>query len=133
MQQITGTGYFERPKFRTLRELLRYCASEYTDMPAYRYHDKPGGREIVHTFHEYVDTVDDFGTGLLLLGLKDKHIVVVGANCYEWAVAHNGIVNGTGVSVPLDRQLPETEVIQLTERGQAEAFIYNGPHHEIAL
>ena len=133
MQHITGTGYFERPDFKTLRDLLRYCANEYTDMPAYRYHDNPGGQEIVHTFKEYVDTVDDFGTGLLQLGLKDTHIVVVGGNCYEWAVAHNGIVNGTGVSVPLDRQLPETEVIQLTERGQTEAFIYNGPHHEIAL
>ena len=133
MQTITGKSYYDRPRYQTLRDLIKDCGKLYADLPAYLYHDTPGGPEITRTYREYVAAIDDFGTGLFSLGLSGKHIVVVGANCYEWAIAHNAIVNGTGVSVPLDRQLPEQEVVNLAERGGAEAFIYNGPHHEIAL
>jgi long-chain acyl-CoA synthetase len=133
MQTVVGKTYYDRPRFQNLRELIRDCGKRYADLAAYRYHETPGGPEIVRTYREYVSAIDDFGTGLIKLGLAKSHIVIVGANCYEWAIAHNAVVNGTGVSVPLDRQLPEPEVISLTERGGAEAFIYNGPHHEIAL
>jgi long-chain acyl-CoA synthetase len=133
MQTVTGTKYYDRPRFQTLRDLIQYCVEQYGDADAYRYHETPGGPDIVRSFRTFANDINILGTVLVDLGLSGKHIVVVGANCYEWAVAHNAVVNGTGVSVPLDRQLPEMEVINLSERGQAEAFIYNGPHHEIAL
>jgi len=133
MQTVVGKKYYERTRFETTRDLIRDCGLRYADMPVYRYHSAPGGEEIVRTYREYASAIDDFGTGLHSLGLASCHIVVVGANCYEWAIAHNAVVNGTGVSVPLDKQLPEAEVINLAERGGAEAFIYNGPHHDIAL
>lgn len=132
MQTVVGKKYFEQPRFQTTRDLIKDCAQRFGDLAAYRYHDVPGGKEIVRTYREYASAIDDFGTGLHSLGLSGKNIVVVGANCYEWAIAHNAVVNGTGVSVPLDKQLPGDEVINLAARGNAEAFIYNGPHHEIA-
>lgn len=133
MQTIIGKTYYDRPHFQTTRELIRDCGQRFADLPAYRYHDIPEGNEIVRTYREYAAAIEDFGTGLHTLGLADRHIVIVGANCYEWAIAHNAVVNGTGVSVPLDKQLPVAEVISLAARGDAEAFIYNAPHHEIAL
>ncbi len=133
MQTVIGKKYYDRPRYNTLRDLIRDCSVKYADMAAYLYHEIPEGPEIIRTFKEYAAAIDDFGTGLINLGLTGQHIVVVGANCYEWAIAHNAVVNGTGVSVPLDRQLPEPEVVNLTERGGAVAFIYNGPHHDIAL
>jgi long-chain acyl-CoA synthetase len=133
MQTVIGKKYYERPRFQTLRDLVRDCSSRYADLAAYRYHEFPGGPEIVRTYREYGEAIDQLGTGLIKMGLSGSHIVVVGANCYEWAIAHNAVVNGTGVSVPLDRQLPEPEVISLTERGGADTFIFNAPHLEIAL
>lgn len=133
MQTVVGKKYYDRPRFETLRDLIKDCGVRFADLDAYRYHEIPGGPEIVRSYREYAATINDFGTGLINLGLAGKHIVVVGANCYEWAIAYNGVVNGTGVAVPIDRQLPEQEVVSLTERGGAEAFIYNAPHHEIAL
>jgi len=132
MQTVVGKKYYEQPRFDTTRDLIRDCAKRYAELAVYRYHDVPGGQEIIRTYKEYAAAIDDFGTGLHRLGLAGRHIVIIGANCYEWAVAHNAVVNGTGVSVPLDKQLPEAEVISLSSRGDAEAFIYNGPHHEIA-
>ncbi len=133
MQTVTGKKYYDRPRFDTLRALIRNCAEIYGDADAYRYHEAPGGLDIVRSYRDLDRDIDILGTALIDLGLKGGHIVIVGANCYEWAVAHNAVVGGTGVSVPLDRQLPAQEVIQLAGRGKAIAFIYNGPHHEIAL
>jgi long-chain acyl-CoA synthetase len=132
MQTVIGKKYYDHPRFKTLRDLIQDCATRYADLAVYRYHDAPGGPEIVRTYREYAAAIDDFGTGLMKLGLHGKHIVIVGANSYEWAIGYNAIVNGTGVAVPLDRQLPEMEVVNLTSRGSAEAFIYHPGHHEIA-
>ncbi len=132
MQTVTGTRYYDRPRYENLRDLVRSMADLYGDAPAYRYHLKPGDPETVKRFRTFVSDIDAFGTGLLNLGIKNAHVVVVGSNSYEWAVAHNAVVNGVGVSVPLDRQLPGPEVISLTDRGQAEVFIYGPGHHEIA-
>ncbi|MDW7657507.1 MAG: AMP-binding protein [Bacillota bacterium] len=133
MQTITGKRHFTARRFETLRALLNYCAEIYTDQPAYRYHEKPGGREIVRSFHQYVEDIDCFGTGLLQMGLAGCHISIIGRNCYEWAVAHNGIVNGTGVSAPLDRLLPTQEVVHLCRRGDVSALIYHSQLHATAL
>lgn len=132
MQTVTGKTYFKEPRFQTLRDLLKYSAAQYQDMPAYRYHSEPDGPEIIKTYNQFVQDIDFLGTALTDLGLTGKHIVVIGDNSYEWAVAHNAVVNGVGVSVPLDRQLPEQEVVSLAERGKAAAFIYGARHHDIA-
>jgi long-chain acyl-CoA synthetase len=132
MQTVIGKTYYQVPRFETLRDLIRYSVEHYGDTPAYRYHEKPGGPDVVRTYREFSQAIDEMGTGLLAMGFKDQHLVVVGDNCYEWAVANTAIVNGVGITVPLDKQLPVSEVINLTQRGKAVAFIYHPKHHEIA-
>lgn len=132
MQTVIGKTYYQVPRFETLRDLIRYSVEHYGNTPAYRYHEKPGGPDVVRTYREFSQAIDEMGTGLLAMGFKDQHLVVVGDNCYEWAVANTAIVNGVGITVPLDKQLPVSEVINLTQRGKAVAFIYHPKHHEIA-
>jgi long-chain acyl-CoA synthetase len=132
MQTVVGKSYYDRPRFQTLRDLVRNNTKRFSDLAAYRYHEAPGSPETVRTYREYGQAIDDFGTGLMKMDLAGAHIVVVGANSYEWAIAYNAVVNGVGIAVPLDRQLPEPEVISLTERGGAVTFIYNAAHHDIA-
>lgn len=132
MQTVKGTQYFDRPRFQTLRDLIRSLAEKYGDAPAFRYHLKPGDPEIQKSFRTFAHDIDIFGTALMDLGIRNAHVVIVGSNSYEWAVTHNAVIGGVGVSVPLDRQLPGPEVISLTERGKAECFIYGPQHHEIA-
>ena len=132
MQIVKGTQYFDRPRFQTLRDMIRSLADKYGEAPAFRYHEKPGEPEIVKSFRTFSRDIDFFGTGLLDLGIRNAHVVVIGNNSYEWAVSHNAVIGGIGVSVPLDRQLPGPEVVSLTERGKAEVFIYGPQHHEVA-
>ena len=64
------------------------------------------------------------------LGLKDKKIAVISENRYEWTLTYLATVNGTGIIVPLDRSLPETEIINLIEASEAEAIFYSDKYKE---
>jgi len=49
MQTVMGKTYYQVPRFETLRDLIHYSVEQYGDTPAYRYHDKPGGPDVVRT------------------------------------------------------------------------------------
>ncbi|MDD4121366.1 MAG: AMP-binding protein, partial [Eubacteriales bacterium] len=50
---------------------------------------------------------------------------VIGENRYEWVVTYLSVVNGVGVIVPLDRELPSQEVHNLLERAEVTAIVYS--------
>jgi len=116
-----------------IRDLINYCAREYGESNAFLFHDKPNGKEIHKSYIDFKNDIDALGTALISIGAKDSHIVVIGNNSYKWAVSHNAIINGVGVSVPLDKQLSEPEIISLTERGLADYFIFDQSHLNEAI
>ena len=62
------------------------------------------------SYPQFKGDVDALGTALLSLGLKDSFIAVLGENRYEWSVTYLSTVNGVGVIVPLDKELPLTDM-----------------------
>ncbi len=78
------------------------------------------------TYTEFKNDVDSLGTALLSLGLKGKRIALIGENRYEWCVSYFSAVCGTGIIVPLDKELPENEIENLLKRSEASAIIYSG-------
>ena len=80
------------------------------------------GKYKTFTHSEVRDMVDGLGTALIDMGLKGKKIAVIGENRYEWQIAYLSVVCGTGMVVPLDKSLPENELISLIERSQVEAI-----------
>ncbi|MBE6041667.1 MAG: long-chain fatty acid--CoA ligase [Clostridiales bacterium] len=94
-----------------------------------------GGKVLYHqimpgekTFTEFTygqvrRDVRGLGTALIGLGLKDTHIGIIGANCYEWAESYFAVTGGTGVVVPLDKELSPEELENLVEMGDISAVI----------
>lgn len=60
------------------------------------------------------------------LGLKDGFIAVVGENRYEWCVTYLATINGVGVIVPMDKELPACEMQNLLSISNAEAIVFSG-------
>ena len=60
---------------------------------------------------------------MLGLGLKGKHIGVIGRNSSEWGESYLAVTGGVGVVVPLDRELNEDELHQLTIKGELAAVM----------
>ena len=118
-------------KFRDLKEMLQKSGEVYGDRPAYIFKTEEEGkfREITHK--EFRNDINNLGTALIDLGLKNKRIAVIGENRYEWCVAYLAIVTGTGIVVPLDRALPDNEIENLILRSEVEAIFYSNKYSEV--
>ena len=107
-----------------LKHMLNTSVDLYGDNVAFRQRfekDKPF-REI--TYREALDTVNGLGTALIAHGLKGKRISVIGENCYQWATSYLAAVCGTGVVVPLDKELSAEELKQLIIEADVSAVLF---------
>lgn len=107
-----------------LKHMLNTSVEHYGDNVAFRQRfekDKPF-REI--TYREALDTVNGLGTALIAHGLKGKRISVIGENCYQWATSYLAAVCGTGVVVPLDKELSAEELKQLIIEADVSAVLF---------
>ncbi|HHV98253.1 MAG TPA: AMP-binding protein [Clostridiaceae bacterium] len=117
--------YDVRP-IQNLKDMLESSVSIYKDKAAFLVKQKGEDSYKPISFNQYKSDVYSLGTALINLGLKDKRIALIGENRYEWAVSYLSVVNGTGVIVPLDKELPENEIENLLKRAQASAIIFSG-------
>jgi len=116
---------------RDLKDMLEQSAEIFDDKPAFVFKtDEPDKFDSI-SFDDYKEDVDELGTALIDLGLKDKRVAVIGENRYEWALAYMSVVAGTGVVVPLDKSLPEMEIESLIMRSDVEAIFYTKTYKNI--
>ena len=117
--------------FVDLKDMLEQTGKLYGDRPAYIFKTEEKGkfREITHS--EFREEINDLGTKLLDLGLKNKRIAVISENRYEWAVDYLAVATGVGVIVPLDKSLPNNEIESLIKRSEVEAIFYSKKYDEV--
>ncbi|MDR1796869.1 MAG: AMP-binding protein [Clostridiales Family XIII bacterium] len=109
----------------TIKRMFEESAALWPDRPAFW--EKPSRKEPYRMipYTEALARVNALGTGLHGRGMRGAHIAVMGDNSYAWATAYLAIVGGTGVVVPLDKELPKAEIEQLLEIGDVEAIFYH--------
>ena len=115
-----------------IKDMLAYSAENHPDDPLFKqkYSSKLPYQEI--SFRRVYEDVNGLGTALLDLGLGGKHIGVIGRNSSEWGESYLAVIGGVGVVVPLDRELNEDELHQLTIKGELEAVItINNKYYEM--
>lgn len=121
---------YEIEKVNNLKELLNRTERLYQNNVAFKFKTETPGVLETKSYAEYIEEINALGTALISLGLKDKRIAVISENRYEWTLTYFATVNGTGVIVPLDRSLPEIEIINLIEGSEAEAIFYSNKYQE---
>ena len=74
---------------------------------------RPGKKEFREiTYKEFRQNVTSIGGALIeKLGLQGERIAIIGENSYEWEVSYYSVVCGTGIVVPLDKELPAKEIV----------------------
>lgn len=63
--------------------------------------------------------------------LVDEKIAVIGENSYKWFVAYMAVNTGSGIVVPMDKELPSNEIENLLKRSRAKCIIYSTKKKEI--
>ena len=112
--------------FQNVKEIIKYSVSQYPNCVAFTIKNKKDNdvkyRKV--TYSELNQEINAFGTALLSLGLKGKRIAIIGKNRYEWALSYITVLNGVGVAVPLDKGLPEQEIIYSLQKSKADVIIF---------
>jgi long-chain acyl-CoA synthetase len=120
-----GKLYDVRP-IKDLKDMLDSSVELYGEKAAFLSKPKNQTDYVPITYKQYKKDVDAFGTVLISLGLKGGKIALIGENRYEWSISYLAVVNGTGIIVPLDKELPTNEIDLLIDRSKADAIIYSG-------
>ncbi len=122
---------FEARKFENLKEMIKNTKEKFGDETAFKFKSDNNGEIITMNYNQYIDEINALGTALISVGLKDKRIGVISENRYEWEEAYLTIANGTGIVVPLDKSLPDNEILSLIERSEMEAIFYSSKYDEV--
>lgn len=116
--------YAVRP-IRDLREMITSSVELFGDKAAFLVKREGNPDYVPISFKQFKQDIDALGTALVSLGLKDKRIAIISENRYEWNVSYLATVCGTGVVVPLDKELPANEIENLIKRSEADAIIFS--------
>ncbi len=113
-----------------VKHMLETSASEewYADNVAFYQKMSPGGAYQPITYRQTLEDVNALGTALIAAGLKGKKIAVLGENSYWWSISYLAVLCGTGIVVPLDKELSPRDVEGLVGQAEVAAVIYTEKH-----
>ena len=118
---------------KDFREMIEYTVTKYPKNIAYKY-KKDGNLKNVQyvekTYEEVGNDIKALSTELLNRNLENKRIVVIGNNRYEWCITYLAVTSGNMIIVPMDKALPENEIINLVIRSEAEVAIFDKKYLE---
>ncbi len=102
-----------------LQEYILEIEKAYGNRDAYRY--LVGDTVVSKTFKQFKKDVYAVASFLVGRGWTGKHIAIIGSSSYHWVTAFLGIECSANVVIPIDRMLPEEEMLGLLKMGDVDA------------
>lgn len=133
MKPVQGTPVFTAEKFTDIKELVVQSCDKFSELDAFIYRRSPKLSEIHRSFYEFGNDIKGLATYILNSKYAGERFAVVGENAYEWFVSYYAILSSGAVGVPMDRALPEDELIQLLQRSRSRVIFYHHKHHKMML
>lgn len=124
---------YDVKEFKNIREIINNSIEKYPENKAFIIKNKDKNKEKYTniTYREFGEQINSLGSALINKGLKNKHIAVISPNRYEWALTYYAVLNGTGILVPLDKGLPDSEIESLLQRSHSNAVVFDKKYEEI--
>ncbi|MGN1298935.1 MAG: AMP-binding protein [Candidatus Scatovivens sp.] len=123
---------YEPTRYRTIKEIFEKNIVKYKNKEFIFEKFNKNEKFEAKTYGEFGEDVINLGTGLeKILGLKGKKIVIIGQNTYFWYVSYMSLLCSDAIAVPIDKELPENEIVNLVTRAKADAIIYNKHKKEV--
>lgn len=119
--------------YENFRDMLAWTAEEYDDAPVYIIKTKretsssPAEYKKI-TFRAHWQDIVDLGTEFMKMGFVGKRLAIIGKNRYEWMLGYYAQLCGLGITVPLDRGLPEEELLQSLEKSKSDILLFDKDH-----
>ncbi len=120
---------YEVAPFTDFRDMLRQADDEAGEKVAVRYFPDPADRTIRDvTYHELKRASEALGTGLASIGVTNDHVAMVSENSYQWILTYVTILNTSGVYVPIDRELPFPEIMNILAHSDCKVVFFSKPY-----
>lgn len=113
---------YDNIDFDNIRHLLEYtvCLEEKTAF-RYRYEKKI----IDVSYNEFKDEVDTLGIAIRNKDLDLGHVAILGENSYRWVNIYLSLLVTRATVVPVDRELPEDEMLNVLISSDSEVIFYS--------
>ena len=116
----------------SLKDLLNIRFDKYGDKTAII--EKPDNSSVFKyiSYKKLKEDINGLGTILLKkFNLKDEKIAVIGENSSKWYETYVAVAAGVGIIVPLDKELPANEILNLLKRSKAKCIVYSTRRKEL--
>ena len=125
------TKLYEK-ELKNLRDIINNSVELYPNNKAFIIKEKKGKKVEYKniTYKEFKQDIENLGTALIELGLQNKRIAIIGKNRYEWALTYISVLNGVGITVPLDKGLKEDEISSCLIRSKADCIVFEKEYLE---
>ncbi len=121
--------YYDVPHVKTVRELMDRALAEAADKIAFKYF---AGTEVKEaTYRRFYEDVQALGTALAELGVLDRHIAIAAPNSYEFVTVYLTVLQSCGVFVPMDKELPEADLLNVLNHSDAEVVFCSEKYEAI--
>ena len=115
---------YEGQKLNDFRELVNLYKTSYKDLIAFEYKNTPESIEHIKiTYEQFANDIE--ALACKLMKLNAKRIALISDNRYEWCVSYLAITTAGLVVVPLDKSLPNNELLGLLNRSEADGIIFS--------
>lgn len=105
-------------KLTNLQEFVSEISNAYGDRDAYRY--IVDDRIVKKTFKDFERDINSVASWFVNNGWKGKHIAIIGSSSYRWVVTFLAVACSSNVVIPIDRMLPESDILNLLVMGDAD-------------
>lgn len=114
--------YYEEEPFRDFKQALEESIQRSGERPAFRYKN---GAEVTNvSYADFYQDTKALGTALAAIGYSGAHVAMIGPNSYKWLTVYLTMLNGDGVFVPIDKELPFDEILHIVNDSDTEVFFY---------
>ena len=119
-------------EFKDIKELIYNSSKTHANNTAFiiKHQEEKNKTYENITYKTLLEEINELGTKLYSIGLKNKRIAILGRNRYEWALGHLTSLLGGIVSIPLDKDLQIDELENSLIRSKADAIYFDEKYIE---
>lgn len=117
-------------EFETVKDVVYFVQKAFADNPVFRY--KEGGNIVDKSKQDFIRDLELVQNFYHIRFGKGSHIAVLGKTSYEWVVSHFAVMCSENVAVPLDKELPAEELVELIKFADAECLVFDKDYVGVA-
>lgn len=113
--------FYTVKELNNFTQILNNCAADFGNSPAFL--QKRGGVTVEIGYIDFNSKIKSVGTFLREQGLEDKNVAVCGTNRVEWCTGYLASAIYCKNVVPVDKELPAADIIDILNRSSSAAII----------